>query len=52
MWVSLLLPVEDGKVLGHGIASVLVDNGGLVLGESVFNSIVTILVISFQLQPR
>ena len=25
----------DGEVLSHGIASVLVDNGGLVLGEPV-----------------
>ena len=27
--------VVDGEVLGHGIAGVLVDNGGLVLGEPV-----------------
>ena len=35
MWVSLLLPVEDGEVLSHSIAGVLLDNGGLVLRESV-----------------
>ncbi len=33
--VSLVLHVVDSKVLGHGIASVLVDNGGLVLGKPV-----------------
>ena len=33
--VSLVLLVIDGEVLGHCIASVLVDNCGLVLGEPV-----------------
>ena len=33
--VPLVLLVIDGEVLGHCIASVLVDNGGLVLGEPV-----------------
>ena len=32
VWVPLVLLVVDGEVLGHSIASVLIDNGSLMLG--------------------